>query len=75
MKMASEIRLAGISAEVYPEPAKLKKQLEYANRKNIPFVVLVGKEEIASGKLTVKDMKTGEQRPVSITEFINSLGK
>jgi len=75
MKMASEIRLAGISAEVYPEPAKLKKQLEYANRKNIPFVVLVGKEEIASGKLTVKDMKTGEQSPVSITEFINSLEK
>jgi histidyl-tRNA synthetase len=75
MKMASEIRLAGISAEVYPEPAKLKKQLEYANRKNIPFVLLVGKEEIASGKLTLKDMKTGEQRAVPLTEFINSLGK
>ena len=45
--------------------------MDYANRKNIPFVVLVGKDEIASGKLTMKNMKTGEQQPATITEFIN----
>jgi histidyl-tRNA synthetase len=75
LKIASLLREKGISAEIYPEPAKLKKQLEYANKKNIPFVALVGKDEISSGNLTIKNMATGEQQSVTAEDFINSLGK
>lgn len=57
----SELRESGISAEIYPDSAKMKKQLDYANRKNIPYVVLVGENEMKDGKLTLKDMQTGEQ--------------
>ena len=50
MKALSELRKAGISAEIFPESAKMKKQMTYANQRNIPFVALVGEQEIESGK-------------------------
>jgi histidyl-tRNA synthetase len=74
MSVLSEIRKEGIAAEIYPEAAKLKKQMEYANRKNIPFVVLAGKDEMDSGKLNVKNMKTGEQVAVEAGKLAGLLG-
>lgn len=61
MSLLTSVRRAGIAAEIYPEPAKLKKQMEYANRKNIPFVAMIGKEELGSGTVTLKNMLSGEQ--------------
>ncbi|MCX6281085.1 MAG: histidine--tRNA ligase [Bacteroidetes bacterium] len=73
LKLLSIIRLEGIPSEIYPESSKLKKQLEYASRKQIPFVALIGKDEMGSGMVTVKDMNSGEQSQVSREEFIRRL--
>ena len=59
------LRNEGIPAEIYPEAAKMKKQMEYANRRGIPFVVIVGSEELAAKEATVKNMLTGEQQKVA----------
>jgi histidyl-tRNA synthetase len=67
------LRSRGISAEIYPEPAKLKKQLSYANVNNIPFVALIGENEISEGKITLKNMKSGEQKKLNREEFMNEL--
>ena len=64
MQLLQKVRTEGIPAEIYPEAVKLKKQLDYANRKEIPFVALAGKEEIDSGMITLRNMKTGEQQSV-----------
>ena len=66
-----KLREAGINSEMYPDSVKLKKQLDYADRKNIQFVVLIGSEEMQSGKLTLKNMKTGEQQKVGVEEIIS----
>lgn len=68
-----EIRGAGIRAELYPDQAKMKKQMKYANDKNIPFVALVGENEMKSGHLTLKDMETGEQFALGVEELIRKL--
>ncbi len=73
LKLLSKVRQAGINAEIYPEPAKMKKQMSYADKKHIPFVVLTGKEEIESGLLSVKNMKTGQQENISLEQLISSL--
>ena len=73
MQLLGEVRKAGIPAEIYPEPVKLKKQLDYANRKQIPFVALIGKEEIASGKVTLKNMNSGEQQSAPANRLIEYL--
>lgn len=70
LPLLARVRNAGIAAELFPEQAKLKKQMEYANRKNIPFVVLVGENEMKNNILMVKDMKSGEQKAVSVEELI-----
>lgn len=70
-----QLRDEDINAEIYPEAAKLKKQMTFANNKNINYVVLVGSDEMASGKLTVKNMKTGEQHTFTIEELIQELKK
>jgi histidyl-tRNA synthetase len=69
MPLISEIRKSGISAEIYPDAVKMKKQLDYANKKNIPFVILMGENEIKSGLLTVKDMSSGEQKSMDLIEL------
>lgn len=69
----ARIRHAGISAELFPEPAKMKKQMAYADKKQIPFVVLVGKDEISRNQLAVKNMISGEQSLMSISDFIQML--
>jgi histidyl-tRNA synthetase len=73
MKLAMELRLHGIRTEIFPESGKLKRQMKYADQKKIPFVALVGENEMAEGKLTVKNMETGEQHlltPVELTDLI-----
>ena len=69
MKMLAELRNAGIPADIYPDQAKIRKQMEYANRKNIPFVILIGKDEIENGIMTIKDMRSGEQKKATPDEI------
>ena len=74
LKLLSEVRKAGVAAEIYPEPVKMKKQLEYANKRSIPYVVLIGENEIVSRMATVKDMRKGEQHAVpfeKIAQFLD----
>ena len=73
MRLLSELRNNEISAEIYPESAKMKKQMEYANRRGIPYVVIIGSNELAQGIATVKNMRTGEQSEVKFAELVNAL--
>ena len=70
LPIATKVRAAGISVELYPDSAKMKKQMAYANSKSIPFVVLVGENEINQGKVTLTNMITGDQQLVSAEELI-----
>ena len=67
------MRLAGISTEVYPDAVKMKKQMSNANAKQIPYVVLAGDSEIADGKVTLKNMETGEQQLLTPDELLIAL--
>ena len=73
LRLAKNLREAGIACEVYPESAKMKKQMEYANRRAVPWVVIVGSDELASGRATVKNMATGEQQAIAFDELINRI--
>lgn len=70
LPIAVQARQAGIRTEVYPDKAKMKKQMSYANAKGIAFVALAGENEIAQQKITLKNMVTGEQQLVSVDELI-----
>ncbi|MDC0371220.1 histidine--tRNA ligase [Flavobacteriaceae bacterium] len=72
-KAIQSLRSNGIIAELYPEASKLKKQITYANKRNIPFVVLVGDEEMFSKRFTVKDMKSGSQESLNLQELLACL--
>jgi histidyl-tRNA synthetase len=77
LKTTAELRERGIRAELYPEPSKIKKQMKYADQKKIPYVVLAGSSEIEQGRVTVKNMQSGEQAEVSLSElagYFNSEG-
>lgn len=69
LPLLQQLRDAGISSEIYPEAAKMKKQMEYANRRGIPYVVIIGETELASQTATVKDMHSGEQTAVPFAEL------
>lgn len=71
----AKVRAAGIRAEIFPDAAKMKKQMSYANAKNIPFVAIVGENEMNEGKAMLKNMETGEQNLVSAEELIETLLK
>ena len=73
LKVLQQVRAAGISAEIYPDCVKMKKQMAYANAKQIPYVALVGEAEMASDQITLKNMDTGEQKLLSIHELIATL--
>jgi histidyl-tRNA synthetase len=73
LSIIPQLRKYGISTELYPEPVHLKKQLSYANKKLIPFVVLIGEEGRQAGKFTLKNMHTGEQTLHTQQELINFL--
>ncbi|MDO4933562.1 MAG: histidine--tRNA ligase [Prevotella sp.] len=70
MPMATKARVAGIRAEIYPDAGKMKKQMNYANAKNIPFVAIAGENEMAEGKIMLKNMLTGGQQMVTSDELI-----
>ena len=70
LPLISKVRAAGIRTELYPESAKMKKQMGYANDKQIPFVAIVGENEMNEGKLTLKNMTTGEQSLVTPDELL-----
>ena len=73
LPVLSAARDAGIRAEIYPDSAKMKKQMSYANDKNIPFVAIVGENEMNEGKLTLKNMTTGEQSLVTPEELLTAI--
>ena len=67
--VAASLRATGIACEIYPDSAKLKKQFEYADRKGIPYLAIVGDQEVTDGTVTLKNLATGEQRPVPKEEL------
>lgn len=70
LPIVGKLRQADIRAEIFPDKAKMKKQMSYANAKNIPFVVLAGENEMAAGQVTLKNMESGEQTLVTTEELI-----
>ena len=75
LNVLAKVRTEGIRAEIFPDSSKMKKQMSYANAKNIPFVALVGENEMNANKVTLKNMETGEQNLVSAEELIQTLKK
>ena len=73
LPLLSRLRAAGHAAELYPDAAKMKKQMAYANALGIPYVVIVGQDEMSTGRLSVKDMQTGQQSSLTIDELIAML--
>ena len=69
------LREAGISTEIYPGESKLKKQMEYANKIKSPAVILYGENEIKSGKPTLKNLSSGEEKSIEIKELVNEIKK
>ena len=71
LSIIEKLRAKGVKTEIFPEAAKMKKQMNYANKKNIPFVVLAGENEMNEQKVTLKNMETGEQSTMSVDELLN----
>lgn len=74
-KALEDLRKAGVKAEIYPDIAKLKKQMKYANDKQIEYVTIIGEDEMQSGKFTLKNMKSGAQQKLDLTALIDYLKK
>ena len=75
LPILAQARQAGIRCEIYPDVAKMKKQMQYANQKQVPFVALVGENEMAQGVVTLKDMTSGEQQLLSPKALIERLSE
>ncbi len=73
LPIINKVRARGIRAEIFPDAAKMKKQMSYANAKQIPYVALVGENEMNEGKITLKNMETGEQKLLTVNELIDAL--
>jgi histidyl-tRNA synthetase len=71
----SQLRLHNIKCELYPDAAKMKKQMQYADKNNIPYVLVIGKDEIESGMPSLKNMKTGEQKSMPAEELVEYLAR
>jgi len=71
LPIIADLRKAGIRAEIYPDSSKMKKQMSYANAKEIPFVAIIGETEMQEGKVMVKNMTTGEQQPVAKEDIVS----
>jgi histidyl-tRNA synthetase len=69
------LREAGVSTEIYPGESKLKKQMEYANKIKSPAVILYGENEIKSGKPTIRNLSSGEEKSIEIKELVNEIKK
>ena len=75
LKALQYLRKQGVNSELYPDTVKMKKQMNYANKKGIPFVVLVGEDEMSSGLLTVKNMTDGTQSTMKLEDLVTNLRK
>ena len=75
IKLQTILREAGISTEIYPGDNKLKKQMEYANKIKSPAVILYGEDEIKTGKPTLRDLSSGEEKSIAIKELVNEIKK
>jgi len=73
LKIAQSLREKEIASEIYPDQAKIKKQMEFADKKKIPFVVVIGSEEVKTGILTLKKMETGEQLKLPLQEIVDTI--
>ena len=73
METIAQLRKSGVSAELYPDAAKMKKQMAYANALGVKYVAIVGGDELAAGKVTLKDMESGEQKLLSSDELVAAL--
>ena len=73
LKAIKALRAAGIAAELYPDEAKMKKQMSYADALNIPYVAIIGDSELADGTVTLKDMAKGEQRTIAVADLADIL--
>ncbi len=73
LRVLTQLRAMGIASEIYPDAAKLKKQLDFANKKNIPFTVIIGPEEMNTGMLALKDMNQGEQEKLTVDQILEKL--
>ena len=73
LSVLSKLRSNGIASEIYPDPAKLKKQLDFSNKKNMRFTIIIGSEEIKTGRLALKDMHEGKQETLTVEEIIRKL--
>lgn len=69
----AKLRSAGIASEIYPQHAKINKQLDFGNKKRVPYVIVIGSDEVASGSLTLKNMVTGDQQKLTIDQIIANL--
>lgn len=75
LPILAQVRAAGVSAEIFPDAVKMKKQMGYANQKGIPYVAIVGETEMAEGKVTLKDMTTGEQCMLTPDELVAAVAR
>ncbi|NNC44425.1 MAG: histidine--tRNA ligase, partial [Winogradskyella sp.] len=73
LKAIQKLRAEGINAELYPEASKLKKQFGYADKRNIPFTIIVGEEEMRTNTYSLKNMSSGEQLKLNLAEIIDQL--
>ena len=73
LRISSILRNNNISTDLYPDNPKLKKQLQYANNNDIPYVIIIGEDEVTSKLFTLKDMKTGSQEKLGIDEIISKV--
>ena len=73
LPLLQQVRQAGVSAEIYPDAAKLKKQMQYANARMVPYVAMAGEDEVKAGEITLKNMITGQQERIKPAELIKKL--
>ena len=75
LRVLTSLREAGIASEIYPELSKIRKQLEYANKKQIPYALVIGSDEVSSGQIALKNLETGEQEKFYLEQIIDQLTK
>ena len=73
MKYLNQVRKHGMNAEIYPDAAKIQKQMKYADQRHIPIVVIAGESEVAEQKFTVKWMKEGKQETVEANKLVETI--
>jgi histidyl-tRNA synthetase len=72
---ATELRKHGIATDIYPEPSKVQKQMRHANQLGVPFVAIVGDDELQTHSVMLKNMESGEQQSMTVDEVIKSIGQ